>query len=245
MNNKGFAISSIMYGILIIFLILVFSTLSILVTRGNSLSKIKNNALNTIIGGSDDTAVMSNIVADFSSMNITSDAADHVTINYNINVYSPYGYVIESSVSGNTITYTASSSGEVIDTVTKTLVTDASPLVHDYEYKKGYEKVLLNPGLYKLDVWGAKTTANGNHASGYLYLEEKKIVYIYVGGKGRTGYNAGHSHISYNEGLLSTLGENIIISDGYIGGVTEGNIENEVRTGNGKVTITSLIYFTK
>ena len=88
MNNKGFAISSIMYGILIIFLILVFSTLSILVTRGNSLSKIKNNALNTIIGGSDDTAMMSNIVADFSSMNITSDASNHVTVNYNINLLS-------------------------------------------------------------------------------------------------------------------------------------------------------------
>ena len=245
MNNKGFAISSIMYGILIIFLILVFSTLSILVTRGNSLSKIKNNALNTIIGGTDDTVMMSDIVADFTAMNITSDAANHTTIDYNINVYSPYGYTIESSVSGNTITYTASNGSETVDTVTKTLNTGASPLVNEYEYKKGYEKVLLNPGLYKLDVWGAKTTSNGNHASGYLYLETKKIVYIYAGGKGRSGYNGGHSHISYNEGLLSDLGENIIISDNYIGGVTEGATETAVRTGNGKVTITSLIYFTK
>ena len=36
MNNKGFAVSSIIYAILIIFLILVFSVLSILVTRGNT-----------------------------------------------------------------------------------------------------------------------------------------------------------------------------------------------------------------
>ena len=245
MNNKGFAISSIMYGILIIFLILVFSTLSVLVTRGNSLSKIKNNALSTIIGGSDDTVTMSNIVADFTSMNITSDASNHVTIDYNINVSSPYGYTIESSVSGDTITYTASAGSETMDTITRTLNTDASPLVTDYEYKKSYTKVLLNPGLYKFDVWGAKTTVDGNHTSGYLYLEEKKIVYIYTGGKGRTGFNAGHSHVSYTEGLLSELGNNVIISDNYIGGVSEGTTETAVRNGNGKVTITSLIYFTK
>ena len=245
MNNKGFAISSIMYGILIIFLILVFSTLSVLVTRGNSLSKIKTNALNTITGGNDDEVLMGDIVADFSSMNITSDAATHATIDYNINVYSPYGYTITSSVSGNTITYTASNGSETVDTVSKTLNTSASPLVNDYEYKKGYEKILLNPGLYKLDVWGAKTTGNGNHSYGYLYLETKRIIYIYVGGKGRYGYNGGHSHISYKEGLLSDLGENIIISDNYIGGVSEGATEMAVRTGNGKVTITSLIYFTK
>ena len=245
MNNKGFAISSIMYGILIIFLILVFSTLSVLVTRGNTLSKIKDNAYKTITGETDDVVVMSDIVADFTTMNVTSDAPNHVTVDYNINVYSPYGYRIESSVSGNTITYTAVDGADVIDTVTKALNSAANPLVKNYEYKKGYEKILLDPGLYKLDVWGAKTTENGNHSSGYLYLPTKKIIYIYVGGKGRYGYNGGHSHISYNQGLLSELGENIIISDSYIGGVTEGATENEVQTGNGKVTITSLIYFTK
>ena len=70
MNNKGFAISGIMYGILIIFLILVFSVLSILVTRGNTLSKIKENALNTITGTTDSTVIMSDIVADFNTINI-------------------------------------------------------------------------------------------------------------------------------------------------------------------------------
>ena len=33
---------------------------------------------------------------------------------------------------------------------------------------EGYEKVLLDPGLYKSEVWGAKGTNNGNYASGYL-----------------------------------------------------------------------------
>lgn len=245
MNNKGFAISSIMYGILIIFLILVFSVLSILITRGNTLHKIKDNAIQTIIGGDSDNVTMSPIVADFTTMNITSDASSHGTIDYNINVLSPYGYRITSSVSGNTITYKAYNGTELIDTVNKNLNNNASPEVKEYEYKKGYEKVLLNPGLYKLEVWGAKTTNNGNHASGYLNLTEKKIVYIYTGGKGRLGYNDGNSHISYTEGLLSELGDNVIISNNYTGGVTEGNIENTVNNNNGKVKITGLIYFTK
>ena len=46
-------------------------------------------------------------------------------------------------------------------------------------------------------------------------LKEKKIVYIYTGGKGRLGYNDGNSHISYTEGLLSELGDNVIISNNY------------------------------
>lgn len=48
MNNKGFAISGIVYSILILFLLLVFSVLGMLVTRKTALDKIRNNALQTI-----------------------------------------------------------------------------------------------------------------------------------------------------------------------------------------------------
>ena len=131
MNNKGFAISSIVYAILIVFLILVVSILSLVVTRGSSLDKIKKNAIDTVKGIDDNAVSMDHIVADFTTFNITSDASNYVTIDYNINVISPEGNSIEASVDGNTITYTDSSN----NAITRTLNNNAEPKVENYDYQ--------------------------------------------------------------------------------------------------------------
>ena len=48
MNKKGFAVSGIIYSILILFLILIFSILSILGSRKLILDKLKNDVMNEI-----------------------------------------------------------------------------------------------------------------------------------------------------------------------------------------------------
>ena len=48
MNKKGFAVSGIIYSILILFLILIFSILSILGGRKLILDKLKNDVMNKL-----------------------------------------------------------------------------------------------------------------------------------------------------------------------------------------------------
>ncbi|MBR1377193.1 MAG: hypothetical protein IJ565_05255 [Bacilli bacterium] len=263
MNNKGFAVSSIIYGILIIFLIVVASILSLLITRGSALNKIKKNALSAIKGNDTSSIPMDAIVADFSTINITSDAPSYTTINYNINVYSPFGYEIRNSISGAQITYTAYDNSNVVDSVVKNIQTNAEPLVEDYKNTDGEEKVLLSPGLYKLEVWGAENSNPGGYSVGYLYTEEMMIIYINVGSK--SGYNGSATHIAKTSGILSNLNSNdVIISAGGNGtvGIASASLKssnvigtstcpnkdatsNCTKSGNGYARITSLIYYTK
>ncbi len=48
MNNKGFAVSGIIYSILILFLVLIFGVLSLLGTRKLILDKVKNDVMNEL-----------------------------------------------------------------------------------------------------------------------------------------------------------------------------------------------------
>lgn len=248
MNNRGFAISSIIYGILIIFVLLVFSILSLLVIRGNTLSKIKDNALSIIKNNADETVAMDKIIADFTTLNVTASASDYIDIDYNINVYSPYNYRIENTISDGTITYKAYQGNTLEDSITRSINTSAEPIEEEYVYNGEYRKVLLNPGLYKLEAW-ASETLSGSYASGYLNIIDKAIVYIYVGGKGRNAYNGGASHIAYSEGTLSEVSTDKVIISASANSITENLISPSTatnqNTGNGKVKITSLIYFTK
>ena len=248
MNNKGFAISSIIYGILIIFIMLVLSILSLMTIRGNTLSKIKENALNNIKQVANEEVTMNTIIADFNTMNINSDASNHIEIDYTINVYSPQNYRIESEISGSNIIYKAYDGDDLVTSTTKAINTSADPLISEYTYNKSYEKVLLAPGLYKLEVWSSDKL-DGAYAKGYLNLEDKAIIYIYVGGKGRNAYNGGATHIAYKNGLLSDVNSDDVIISASSQSTTSSLLEPETSTnqneGNGKAKITSLIYFTK
>lgn len=271
MNNKGFAISSIIYGILIIFLLLVFSTLSILVTRGDTLHKIKINVLNAIKGIDDTIVTMDALVADFKTMNVTSDASSYVTIDYNLNVYSPYNYRIQNNVSGNKIIYSAYNGANLMMSLERDLNSSASPSVQTYEYSGQEEQILLEPGLHKIEVWGGSgSTGKGAYSIGYLYLTDKKIAYVNVGSEKKSSkeaYNNGYTHIALSKGLYANVNRNDVIiaaggngNEGYIdySGLTNKNTvstpgscfgdtatSNCMKEGNGYVKITSLIYFTK
>ena len=235
MNNKGFAVSSIIYGILIIFLLLVFSTLSVVVTRGNTLYKVRDNALNAIKGIDDTIATMDALIADFNTLNITNEASNYVTVDYNLNVYSPYDYTITNNISGNKITYTAYKGTQSVMSLERNINTSAEILETTYEYSGNQEKVMLNPGLHKIEVWGASgSTGSGGYSVGYLYLRDRLIAYINIGGEkkgSRLSYNDSVTHISTKSDLYSSFNNDksdIVIAAGGNGG--EGYVDYPLLT---------------
>ena len=256
MNNKGYAITSVIYGILLIFLLVVFSTLSILITRGNTLNKIKKNAVNTVIGNNDSSS-FPYYVADFEQVNVTSDASLYGTVNYNNYVISPYGYDVSNTVSGSTINYSVTNNGVLIDSFSKTLDTDAQALVTNYDYTSSVEKVMLDPGIYKLEVWGGETVgASGTYAAGYITLSERVILYVNVGGAksgSKNGYNGGVTSIAFD----SSSTDKLIASNNTFGASmsntfyydSDCNNDDAVsscrKNGNGYIKISSLVYVTK
>ena len=256
MNNKGYAITSVIYGILLIFLLVVFSTLSILITRGNTLNKIKKNAINSVIGNNE-SSTFPYYVADFNQINVSSNASLYGTVDYNAYVISTYGYDVSNTVSGNTINYSITDGGILVDSFTKTLVTGAEVLVTNYDYTSKVEKIMLEPGIYKLEVWGGETvSAPGNYATGYITLSERTILYVNVGGSksgSKDGYNGGVTLISTDSNLTNKL----IASNNTFGtGVSntmyynsdcnnDDSISSCRKNGNGYAKISSLVYITK
>lgn len=197
MNRKGFAISGLVYGILIIFLLLIFSVLGILVGRKASLDKIRDNALAVVTGKNVGLKLdpLPNILADWSTMYINNEVAT-LDIDYlNLGVSSPTGYKIENETDFSlgspnkkyNITYKAVD-GAVIDQVTKNII-EKNDIIYNFAYTGDRQETVLGPGIYKLEVWGASggmdtTISNGSYASGYLVLDSVSKLYIYVGGRG-------------------------------------------------------------
>lgn len=198
MNRKGFAISGLVYGILIIFLILIFSVLGILVGRSSGLNKIKTDALNTVLGKTSVTNLSSsNLIADFTTMYVNSNVSLLGVDYLNIGVKSPSGLTISNEtnfVLGNpeneyNITFKALNSNDVIiDSVTKKIV-EKNDLSKSFDFTGNKQELVIGPGIYKLEVWGAEsgndvTTNKGSYASGYLVSTTASKLYIYVGGIG-------------------------------------------------------------
>lgn len=80
LNNKGIAISSMMYIILVLGVLLIFLTLTLISSRDLVLNKIKNEALNNIYGSSlNDEIVISNVILD------SYNNAESIDIDFNSN----------------------------------------------------------------------------------------------------------------------------------------------------------------
>lgn len=199
MNNKGFAISGLVYGILIIFLLLVFSVLGILVGRSSTLSKIKNDALNTITGktGVNNIDGLPNLVVDWTTMYVNSEVSS-LSIDYlTLGASSPSG--LDVSQTNNfefnhvgteyDITFSAkNASNMTIESKTKK-ITEKNDIIKNFDFTGEQQELLVGPGIYKLEVWGAESGTNstsnkGSYAKGYLKVTTPTKLYIYVGGKG-------------------------------------------------------------
>ena len=81
-----------------------------------------------------------------------------------------------------------------------TKVNAAGP-TYEFEYSGDYQTfVVPRSGIYKLETWGAQggdrganNGGKGGYTTGEVYLKRGDILYIYVGGSGKThgGYNGG------------------------------------------------------
>ena len=92
-------------------------------------------------------------------------------------------------------------------------LTILSGQVLNYDYTGGVQSIMLPPGSYKLECWGAQGgyrssslySGKGGYSVGELTLNEETTLYIQVGGSGNTGktsggYNGGGKRNAYNGG---------------------------------------------
>ena len=88
-----------------------------------------------------------------------------------------------------------------------------------FDYTGNIQTIVLEPGKYKLECYGAQgyailngTGGKGSYAQGEIIIRKKETLYICVGGL-NTGYNGGEgdvpgggaTHIARRTGLLKTL----------------------------------------
>lgn len=199
MNRKGFAISGLVYGILIIFLLLVFSALSILVGRSSTLSKIRTDALNTVMGKSSVNSIngLPNLVVDWTTMYVNNEIStlsfDYLTLGAS----SPSGLDITASTSfalnhvgtEYDITFNAVNANNVtIESKTKK-ITEKNDIIKNFDFTGEQQEILVGPGIYKLEVWGAESGTDsssnkGGYSVGSLRVTKPTKLYIFVGGKG-------------------------------------------------------------
>ena len=99
-------------------------------------------------------------------------------------------------------------------------------------------------GTYKLEVWGAQGEnaeplpgGKGGSANGNKNFNRGSILYIVVGAKGYDFNGSSHA-VSYNGCGTGSKNNGGGGGSGYIGGVTDGSMQNSVREGNGYARIT-------
>lgn len=134
------------------------------------------------------------------------------------------------SVSGGTETGHSGNGYVRITKLTDTIYINQQNGVMNFDYTGNVQTVSLNPGTYKLEVWGAqggngssgyssntnRAGGNGGYSYGTLQLESITTIYIYVGGKGNTKTNTGS--YSYVEGGFNGGGQNYTCGSGGSGG---------------------------
>jgi len=126
------------------------------------------------------------------------------------------GWAMSSNYAGVTELYIRNNN---VATITPTYIEESST---SYSYKGKYEEVTLDPGSYKLEVWGAQggqgysnssyvgIGGKGGYAAGFLTLTERTTLYLYVGGMGASdngscnypagGWNGGGNAYCYSGG---------------------------------------------
>lgn len=220
LNNKGFAIASILYSIMVLFLMLLLCILGILGSRKATLDKNKKDILEslnkdvttnrinfrhrniTIInsGNTDDIVFALNQGVSAVDENGNSIDASNIAYDLNVNNIENKDYIV---------TYTVNSSGKKI-TNTRKVTFIAEEDVKNFTTKGSF--TASQNGAYKLEAWGASGGSvtgfkggAGGYATGFLELNKGEKLYIEVGGTGvgattsgenlNGGYNGGGSVI--------------------------------------------------
>lgn len=142
---------------------------------------------------------------------------------------TPGTYTIQNTslLSFSTYSFTVINSNMTVNIIaTPTAITNIS-------YSGTYNEILLFPGIYKLECWGAQggsySTTNkggkGGYSVGEIILEDRTTVYACVGGKGTGGTTLGSKAGGYNGG-----GDGYAYSDAYF--TCSGGGASDIRIGS-------------
>ena len=219
LNNKGFAIASILYSIMVLFLLLLLSILGILGNRKAILDKNKKDILEklnkevlynrinyehkniTIVnrGNIDDIrfALLDGVTAlDSNGNTIGTDK-----INYNLDLTN-----IENK--SYYVTYTVNQDNKTITSTRQiTFVPDSADYTNNFDYTGDSQTFTTKyDGSYKVELWGAQGGSNelavggkGAYTTGFINLNISNRLSIFIGGAGSInddpsltpGYNGG------------------------------------------------------
>lgn len=204
-DNKGFAISSMLYSILLLFLMLVLGVLGVLGNRKIILDKIKSEVI---------TNLTQNKAYDFSfeHKNIllanTSKVSNFsFTLLDGVKVIDQNGNVVETEIKTTSspafdstkngiyiITYEATYEGVLLEE--ERIIEVIDPIVYTYAYT-GKEQAFTAPvsGVYRTQLWGGSgmvqteqgKAGKGGYVSGDILLTFNTNLHVYVGGSSNWG----------------------------------------------------------
>lgn len=201
LNNKGFAISGVLYSLLILFITLFVGTLTIFASTKFSFDKIKNDIINKL-----EKVPTFKLVLDYQNYDVNVGSISSINYldgssvlnkgevfeteityelpsNFSLSTAGQYEILYKAVIDGEEITNTRNITVKPLETTT-------------YNYKGSANQVIIDKtGLYKLEAWGAQggyrnSTSyggKGGYATGLVNLKKDDKLYIYVGGAGGTG----------------------------------------------------------
>ncbi len=223
LNQNGFAIASILYSIMVLFLMLLLSILGILGSRKAILDKNKkdimtelnqNNLYNRFIFEHKNITIINN--GNISDINYAlMDGVRAFDENGNEITKENISYDLDiNNITNNEyrVNYVATTSGKNI-TDTRLVIFTPITSIMTYDYT-GEEQVFTSnySGSYRVELWGAQGGGvyggNGAYTTGIIKFIKNKKEYIFVGGNPTTtleyGYNGGG--ISNSDGRFGSGG---------------------------------------
>lgn len=221
LNNKGFAIASILYSIMVLFLLLLLSILGILGNRKAILDKNKKDILEelnkevlynkinfehkniTIINRGNLDDIRFALLDGVSAIDEDGNEIGLDKINYNLDLNN-----IENKLYN--VTYTVDRGNKII-TATRQIsfVPDSSDYIDNFDYTGDSQTFTTKyDGSYRVELWGAQGGSLepdflgglGAYSSGIVSLTSNEQLFLYIGGKGIGGTDLLQYEGGYNGG---------------------------------------------
>lgn len=199
LNNKGFAISSMMYSILLLFLMLILGVFAMLGSRKVILDKVKSEVVTELTQNK-------TYVFTFDHQNILLANTSKVN-NFNftlldgVKIVDQNGNIVETTIDVNSepafdstvngtyrVSYTATHQGYLIEA--ERIIEVVDPVTYEYAYTGGEQQFSVPAnGIYRTELWGAsgmsQTTegraGRGAYVRGDISFDAGMNLYLYVG----------------------------------------------------------------
>lgn len=248
LNNKGFAIASILYSIMVLFLLLLLSILGILGNRKAILDKNKKDILEelnkevlynrinfehkniTIINRGNIDDIRFALLDGVTALDSIGNTIGTDKINYNLDLTN-----IENK--SYYVTYTVNQDNKTITSTRQiTFVPDSTDYTNNFDYTGDSQTFTTKyDGSYRLETWGAQggnitnySGGLGGYANGIVNFNKKQNIYIVIGGQGVGAVNPGENLTGGYNGGGSVVGMSYNHINASGGGATHVAINNNL-----------------